>query len=368
EASDDSKRPSTVPSTQPGNVGRDHLTRNSRILPRKDVFEEAVKSSRKEEEPAPKSANNSLSRARHLCGAATQAPSSSVVSVPSDPGSEAGMEEEWQEIGRRTEELAKQARENKGKVVTPDVLGQPVSFKEVHGWLQKEFGAGSADKGASATRCDEHGLMDKEFLLRVKGTKFDFNDSVHHRMLRTMYCKLARCRVCPRVGSHWEVLGFQGSDPLTDLNRSGGLLNVVHMFFSFSHYFDTFKGAFHLAQDDQQNFPLAAVCINITKMVVDSLLEQKRNLDDGSGVFDAACRIFSGGLNHFYWQWRSQKRTIRDTELTFNEIKTLLKSEELEKAPAQQTELLQVAVASMCANVPHVCRWVGVPDFPASKV
>ena len=35
--------------------------------------------------------------------------------------------------------------------------------------------------------------------------RFDFYDAMHHRMLRTMYCKLSRCQVCPRVGSHWEA-------------------------------------------------------------------------------------------------------------------------------------------------------------------
>lgn len=35
--------------------------------------------------------------------------------------------------------------------------------------------------------------------------RFDFNDTMHHRMLRTIYCKLARCKVCPRTGSHWEA-------------------------------------------------------------------------------------------------------------------------------------------------------------------
>ena len=37
--------------------------------------------------------------------------------------------------------------------------------------------------------------------------RFDFYDAMHHRMLRTMYCKLSRCQVCPRVGSHWEAGG-----------------------------------------------------------------------------------------------------------------------------------------------------------------
>ena len=62
--------------------------------------------------------------------------------------------------------------------------------------------------------------------------------------------------VCPRIGSHWEavtettevevllihslsaadvqVLGFQGTDPHTDLNRSGGLLNARFPFVTLS--------------------------------------------------------------------------------------------------------------------------------------
>lgn len=30
-------------------------------------------------------------------------------------------------------------------------------------------------------------------------------------------------RTCPNVGPHWDVIGFQGNDPCTDLNRSMGV-------------------------------------------------------------------------------------------------------------------------------------------------
>ena len=266
-----------------------------------------------------------------------------VAATSETSGEDQELEEEWAEIGRRSEELAKQAREGKGKVVEKpqDVLGQAVSYHEVHMWLSKEFADGnSTDQDPKE--------LDKESVLRMKATQFDFNDAMHHRMLRTMYCKLARCKVCPRVGSHWEVLGFQGADPVTDLNRSGGLLNVIQMFFFFAHYFDIFKAAYHLSQDVEQNFPLAAVCINITKMVMDALQTGHLANLEAPDVFHVANRAFCGGLHHFYYQWRTQKRTIRDSEMTFKEVQSSLRTrpeqllEALEKAMAQRKQRAEV--------------------------
>eukprot|EP00435_Cladocopium_sp_Y103_P056819 s929_g19.t1 len=100
--------------------------------------------------------------------------------------------------------------------------------------------------------------------------------------------------VCPTIGRHWEVLGFQGGDPRTDLNRSGGVLNVLQMFYFFSHHFDLLKAAYLLAQDVQQNYPLACVSINLTKMVIEALLAGKLSklCNSGSkGVFAPWLRL-----------------------------------------------------------------------------
>jgi hypothetical protein len=35
--------------------------------------------------------------------------------------------------------------------------------------------------------------------------------------------------MCPRQGAHWEAIGFQGSDPRTDLNRSMKMLSVLQV-------------------------------------------------------------------------------------------------------------------------------------------
>lgn len=121
------------------------------------------------------------------------------------------------------------------------------------------------------------------------------------------------------------------------------------MFFCFSHFFEIFKAAYLLSQDDQQHFPLAAVCINITKMVTDELAAGSfSSILDEIGkeaipIAETTCLIFSGGLHHFYSRWRTQKRTIRDSEQTFKEVRALMCSEpatlleELDKGSEQAT-------------------------------
>ncbi|CAK9037703.1 unnamed protein product [Durusdinium trenchii] len=104
---------------------------------------------------------------------------------------------------------------------------------------------------------------EKDLVLFLKVTHFDFNITTHHRMLRTIYTKLSRTKVCPSIGRHWEVLGFQGGDPRTDLNRSGGLLNVLQMFYFFSHHFELLKSAYLLAQDVEQRLELHSEKPNI---------------------------------------------------------------------------------------------------------
>jgi len=212
---------------------------------------------------------------------------------------------------------------------------------------------------------DKKLFSDKDLVLFLKITQFDFNNTNHHRMLRTMYSKLARSKVCPTVGRHWEVLGFQGGDPRTDLNRSGGLLNVVQMFFFFSHNFDLFKAAYLLAQDAEQNFPLACVSINITRMVVECLLAGRLSKLCNSGekgVFETTCAVYSGGLYHFYSRWRTQKRTIRDTELTFNEVRELM-----EKRPAKLLQGLEKgAVEARAKSDPSRLEFTDL-DFGGSR-
>jgi len=251
--------------------------------------------------------------------------------------------------------MSLKALQNVGKVAAPqdDITCTPISFKEVQQWvlqlpvdpdrlqpMREEVVEDTRCMCMSRKRmmCDVPGLdrklwREKDLVLFMKTVDFDFNETAHYRMLRTMYIKLSRNKVCGSIGRHWEVLGFQHTDPRTDLNRSGGILNVLQLFYLFAHHFEILKAAYLLAQDDEQNFPLACVSINITRFVMEALLNGKLSgLCNSSekGVFDTICKVYSGGMFHFYHQWRSQKRTIRHTEETFNEVRALL-----DKRPAK---------------------------------
>ena len=62
------------------------------------------------------------------------------------------------------------------------------------------------------------------------------SEVMHARMLQTVYKKITGAKLnCARISRSWEVIGFQGSDPTTDL-RDMGMLSVVCMLYFVENY------------------------------------------------------------------------------------------------------------------------------------
>mmetsp|Transcript_52127 Transcript_52127/g.124160 ORF Transcript_52127/g.124160 Transcript_52127/m.124160 type:complete len:387 (+) Transcript_52127:81-1241(+) len=250
------------------------------------------------------------------------------------------LEEEWGDVEARTVELRTRAEASFGKAVETSATAEgtevPVSWSEVQRWIaaqvvdqsllqslmQEKVPAGGLGScfGASRSKADVPGLhkklrQDKEATICFKMISFDPFNAMHFRMLRTLYTKLTRNRACPTIGGHWEVMGFQHTDPRTDLNRSGGVLNVIHMawFLSSPQLVDTMKTIFVLSQDQEQEFPFALVSINITSMVLNAFLEGRLSsvCNSSSSVLETTCRANAAGLWYFQTRWRGLKRTIR---------------------------------------------------------
>jgi hypothetical protein len=283
----------------------------------------------------------------------------------------ANMEAEWNAVAERTAEMAAKAereKANAGAVRLEDPSVSSIAWREVQQWIMavrilpevlqplRDEEMDHVSCGCMARRrsvSDVPGLdrklsAEKDLVLMMKMTKFDFNETVHARMLRTMYFKLTRNKVCGTIGGHWEVMGFQHTDPRTDLNRSNGVLNIIHMFWFCTRHCNIFKSAFTLAQDAEQNYPLACVCVNITQMVMTAFFSGALSSLCNSGergVFDTLCCVFAGGLFHFYSQWRSQKRTIRDTDQTFKEVEQLVT-----RRPAKLLDALAKGAAELKAK------------------
>lgn len=284
-----------------------------------------------------------------------------------------GLETEWDDVAARTEKMAAESVANRGSVVpvVEDPSFQNISWKEVHDWvldLQVDrellkiydeedegrstgcgcFSGGGRRKKGDVPGLDKRFVWEKDLVLFLKMTHFDFNNVTHFRMLRTIYVKLTRLKSCPWIGGHWETIGFQGGDPKTDLNRSGGVLNVIHLFYFLTHHFEILKSIWLLSRTEDQNFPLFAVSIGITKMIIEALfaghLSQLCNkgaaaAKGNGGLFETLCLLHTAALFLFYWQWRHQKRTIRDTSVTYGEVEAGL------KRPVQLLQKFHQAVA-----------------------
>ncbi|RHY32564.1 hypothetical protein DYB32_002436 [Aphanomyces invadans] len=75
---------------------------------------------------------------------------------------------------------------------------------------------------------------------------------------------------CPLSGGHWEIIGFQGNDPATDL-RGGGMLSLVQLLYLVDTHPDVVGELFAASRHEQYHFPLACVMINFTVHILSTL-------------------------------------------------------------------------------------------------
>eukprot|EP00928_Gymnodinium_smaydae_P038858 TRINITY_DN26696_c0_g1_i1.p1 TRINITY_DN26696_c0_g1~~TRINITY_DN26696_c0_g1_i1.p1 ORF type:complete len:712 (+),score=148.56 TRINITY_DN26696_c0_g1_i1:70-2136(+) len=178
----------------------------------------------------------------------------------------------------------------------------------------------STRKGGSAIAGLPRGLLedlrgDKDFVLFLRATPWTPEDSMHRRMLQTIYCALvteddgspwgaaARPAAPPAVeGQHWRALGIAGLNPSEDLNQSAALLCVVHLFFCLSRHLEVLVQLLELSRAVPAaagGLPFVPVAGAVTSMVLDCLLSgQLSKLCNQSerGVLDTTCEVFAACL------------------------------------------------------------------------
>ena len=142
------------------------------------------------------------------------------------------------------------------------------------------------------------------------------DDPVHLGMLHTIYRQLTCTTLnCPRYGSHWEQIGFQGTDPSTDL-RGVGVLGLVHVIYLVTtpEMLPFCRDVYQLSRVEGHEFPFLVLSLNITRITLhvlrDGLLNKHIKLEDDVWAtfnFYYACLMY-----HVYITWKSKRLTIRD--------------------------------------------------------
>ncbi len=121
---------------------------------------------------------------------------------------------------------------------------------------------------------------DLPFPFLLAQVDYDPTDLVMRRMLVTIYLSLLfpLKASCPIIGEHWDKIGFQGTDPRTDVNRSMKMLSVLQMLYLVEKHESFARNLCVLANTMSvpgskldTSWPLFCVSIGFTKEALQSL-------------------------------------------------------------------------------------------------
>lgn len=184
-------------------------------------------------------------------------------------------------------------------------------------------------------------LEERDLVFAIAQCPVDNSQPVHMRVLQTIYKRLVGSKLdCPRYGVHWETIGFQGTDPATDL-RGTGFLGLMH-----SLYFVMDPEMLPLARDiyklslhPTQNFPFSVMSINMTRIALQVLREEalSKECNRRQQVVGVLNEFYVATYLHLYQLWKTQQKTIADSGFVLKEVELFAK-----KNPKQMLRRLEV--------------------------
>ena len=146
--------------------------------------------------------------------------------------------------------------------------------------------------------------------------KFDDHNTFHTRALSTVYQRLSGSTApCPRFGSHWEDVGFQGSDPTDDF-RGVGMLGLFQLlwFLDSQRLSSIALDIFRYSKLTPTPLPFCVISLNITCICLQALREGCLSKEcNRSGEVVHVCNNFYASIFvSFYHSWRRHKKGVME--------------------------------------------------------
>lgn len=184
-------------------------------------------------------------------------------------------------------------------------------------------------------------LEERDLVFTIAQCQVDNSQTVHLRVLQTIYKRLLGSRLdCPRYGPHWENIGFQGSDPATDLRGTGflGLMHTLYLVMD-PETLPLARDIYRLSQHRTQNFPFSVMSINMTRIALQVLREEalSKECNRRQQVVGVLNEFYVATFLHLYQVWKSQQKTIAESGTVLKEVELFAK-----KNPKQMLRRLEV--------------------------
>uniref|UniRef100_UPI00398F1D00 ELMO domain-containing protein 3 n=1 Tax=Pristiophorus japonicus TaxID=55135 RepID=UPI00398F1D00 len=186
---------------------------------------------------------------------------------------------------------------------------------------------------------------ERDLVFAIGQCSLDNEQKVHIRVLQTIYKKLTGAKFdCARYGSHWEQLGFQGTDPGTDLRGTGflGLMHALYIVMDLQTL-PLARDIYKLSQHPTQNFPFCLMSINITRITIQALREEclSKECNRRQQVIGVLNDFYVAAFLHLYQIWKTQHKTISDSGFVLKEVELVAKKNPKQLLKRLETYLME---------------------------
>lgn len=171
---------------------------------------------------------------------------------------------------------------------------------------------------------------EKSVLIKLSKCPFNHEDLFHMQMISTLFNKLTGLNSPAALGSHWEIVGFQGVDPATDFRGVGilGLLQPLAVCLCVETL-PFMSNVVSLSHSPSQGFPFMVLSLNVTNIVLKALKDGvlDRMIKEKETVLGVTTICYTAILFFIYDNWKKEKLTLSDCGSVFKRAETICKKE-----------------------------------------
>ncbi|ODM95519.1 ELMO domain-containing protein 3 [Orchesella cincta] len=160
-------------------------------------------------------------------------------------------------------------------------------------------------------------VFEQELIFAIAACPMNNDVSVHRRILQSIYVFMTKNPTCPRYGTHWEEIGFQGQDPASDLRGVGmfGALQMLYLSSAQETKETLAPEIFKLSRHPIHEFPLAVLSLNVTKMALDAFRDGilNRMCNKANSAIFIVNQFYLAILYRVFIKWSNKGVTIHES-------------------------------------------------------
>jgi hypothetical protein len=186
--------------------------------------------------------------------------------------------------------------------------------------------------------------MERNQFFQLATQQVDYEQVDHERMFQSIYRILTGDQLsCPTFGRHWELIGFQGADPATDI-RGAGLLGLLQLLYLLQYHRTLALRIYALSIDSQQNFPFAVVSLNLTGIVYNCFRQGKlyTKINKANSVWEICNQLFVALFYSFFIRWKQQNCSIVNWSESKIQLENLAKNKAGKHNPFYSITILPI--------------------------